>query len=369
MSPRATSKATKRYAEEHPAAPGYYRTWRGLTVSSLGFGSYLGKVTPEAREDYEASALTALRNGVNVLDTAINYRRQASERDLGRALERFGHRDQVLVATKGGFLTGDVDREGSNEEIVQEELLDPGVITLEDIVGGMHCMTPAYLRDQLHRSLQNLGVDAVDVYMVHNPETQLQHDVPRGTFEERLREAFVELERQVDAGRIGVYGLATWDGLRVPPDHDAHVGLERALELAVEAREVVNAEDDVDRTHHLGAVELPVNLAMPEAGTEATQPWEGDLVTALEAAHRADLLVLASASLFQTRVLGRIHDEVRKHLDAEGDLEAAMEFARSAPGVTSALVGMGDPAHAEENTGLMTKREPMPDAVVEMLER
>lgn len=364
----ATPEGTAAYAEATDATPGYFRQARNLTVSSLGLGSYLGDVGPEANEAYRESARRALAGGVNVLDTAVNYRRQQSERDLGQALADHGNREEVLVSTKGGFLAPDVDFDGTNEEWVRRELVDPGVIAPSEVVGNMHCMTPDYLRDQLGRSLENLGLDAVDVYLVHNPETQLQQGVGREEVHQRLRRAFQALEREVDRGRIGCYGVATWDAFRVPPEGEAHLSIRRLLDLARDARDRVNDDEGLDAAPGFGAVQLPVNLAMHEAVTAPTQEADGERVPALEALDGEDLLVLASASLFQGRILGRIPDDVKEVLGADDDVAAAIEFVRSAPAVTTALVGMGSPEHATANLEAMTGREPRPDAVRKMLQ-
>jgi aryl-alcohol dehydrogenase-like predicted oxidoreductase len=366
--PLATPEATDAHAEAADAVPAFFRAARDLTVSSLGMGSYLGDVGPEANEAYRESAWIALERGVNLLDTAINYRRHQSERDLGQALADHGDRQEVVVSTKGGFLQPPADFEGTNEEWVRRELVDEDVVAPSDIVGGMHCMTPDYLRDQLDRSLANLGLEAVDVYFVHNPETQLQQGVDRDEVHDRLREAFAALEREVDRGRIGCYGVATWDAFRVPPEGEAHLGVERILELAREARDRVNEEEGRDADHGFGAVQLPVNLAMHEAVTEPTQEAQGETVPALEALEDRDLLVLASASLFQGRILGRIPDDVKEVLGADDDVTAAIEFVRSAPAVTTALVGMGSPEHARSNVDAMVDREPRPDAVRKMMQ-
>ena len=37
----------------------------------------------------------------------------------------------------------------------------------------MHCMSPAYLENQIERSRRNLGMETIDLFYVHNPESQL----------------------------------------------------------------------------------------------------------------------------------------------------------------------------------------------------
>src|SRR5207253_8215097 len=81
-------------------------------------------------------------------------------------------------------------------------------LPISDIAGGSHCMTPGYLENQLRQSLRNLNVDCVDVYYVHNPESQLSA-VPANEFWRRLRAAFEFLEQAVtrsEERRVGEVG-------------------------------------------------------------------------------------------------------------------------------------------------------------------
>ena len=57
-------------------------------------------------------------------------------------------------------------------------------------------MTPRYLADQLERSRRNLGVQCIDVFYLHNPETQLG-EISKEEFQRRIREAFEFLESAV----------------------------------------------------------------------------------------------------------------------------------------------------------------------------
>ncbi len=362
----ATPAGTKRYAGRHAAAPGYFREWNGLQLSSVGLGSYLGDASPDASRGYQQAALAALEAGCNVLDTASNYRDQLSERDLGVALAHFiaagGARDEVLVTTKAGFLHGDLDE--PMQAYVQSRYVGPGLVELEDLAGGIHCMTPAFLEAELTRSLANLGLDAVDVFFLHNPETQLEAGVASEVFYERIQAAFEYLERQVDAGRIGCYGLATWNALRVPPGQSGHLDLQECLKRAGAARQAISGTAS---DHHLKAVQLPVNVAMTEAHLQPTQRGRLGPQSLLELTLEQDMLVLASASLVQTNVFGRIPPEWSQVLETATDAETCIQFARSVQGVTTALVGMGNPEHAQANLGYATKNSPDPKTVGLML--
>ena len=349
---RATPDGTAAYAARHPqAAQGHFRrVTTGWTLSSIGLGTYLGRSDERTDAGYAAAVDRALALGCNVLDTAVNYRDQRSERALGAALEKLVQdgavgREQVVVATKGGFLPGDSGRPGGPEAYVEQELLRPGVIRVDDVVAGCHCMTPGYLRHQLAASLANLRLAAVDVYYVHNPETQLP-EVSRSEFERRIRDAFAALEEEVADGHIGVYGTATWNGYRAAPGAPDHLELEALVDAAHDV-----AGDD----HHFRAVQLPVNLAMPEAATAATQRRGDGTAPLLDVAAAHGIVVMASASLLQARLARGLPAEVRAALGAElqSDAQRALQFTRSLPGLTTALVGMSNPQHAEENLALV----------------
>ena len=82
-----------------------------------------------------------LELGVNFFDTAIGYQSGTSEQYLGRALRDFARREEVVVATK--FLPR----------------------TNEEIAAGISGQ--AHIRRMLEKSLQNLGMDYVDLYIYH----------------------------------------------------------------------------------------------------------------------------------------------------------------------------------------------------------
>src|SRR6185436_4134128 len=80
-------------------------TATGLTVSSIGIGTYLGDSTDEDDALYESAIARAIRSGVNLIDTAINYRSQRSERAIGAAIQQVlasgdVARDELVVCSK-----------------------------------------------------------------------------------------------------------------------------------------------------------------------------------------------------------------------------------------------------------------------------
>jgi len=94
------------------AAPEHFRSWRGLTLSSVGIGTYLGAEDDATDRSYREAVTRAVAVGINVVDSAVNYRYQRSERAVGVALRDViasggVTRDQVVLATKGGFVPFD----------------------------------------------------------------------------------------------------------------------------------------------------------------------------------------------------------------------------------------------------------------------
>lgn len=344
--PDGTRRFRKRFAMTQPDH--FYRPLAdGAVVSSLGLGTYLGECDDSEDARYTATVIAALGKGVNILDTAINYRCQRSERAIGEALRSVLSnggvtREEVVVCTKGGYIplerTPPATKEGYRG-FLQSEYYGPGIIGPDDVVSGGHCLTPRYLDDQTERSRKNLGLASIDIYYLHNPEQQL--DVrPRPEFLDVMRAAFSALETQVSRGFIGNYGCATWNGFRVAPEARNHLSLEGLVTLA---REVGGEQ------HHFKVIQLPVNLAMTEAVRVPTQIVGSDRVPLLEAAHRLGVSVVGSATLMQSQLTRALPKELHATFPGfNSDARRAIAFAQSLP-LTAALVGMKSVSHLEAN--------------------
>jgi len=348
----ATPEGTRRYRDRmvaRGARPDHFRQVHGLWISTIGMGTYAGLTTDDLDVRYAEAAVLAARRGCNLFDTAINYRHQRSERALGQAIEAIvdegiAARDEIVVATKGGYIPFDEEMPGDPRGYFLLTFIVPGVLGADDVVGGMHCMSPRFLDHQIGRSLVNLGLDSIDLYYLHDPERQAEAVGPE-EFERRLRAALEMLEVKVADGRLAAYGIASWDGCRVAPEAPEHLDLPRLLEIA---REVGGPE------HALRWVQAPVNLAMPEALFRATQSAAGGLrVPLIEAVRRARLALIASAALLHGQLGSGLPAEIDEALPGlDADAQRALQFARSSPGVAAALVGMSRPDHVEENLAL-----------------
>jgi aryl-alcohol dehydrogenase-like predicted oxidoreductase len=346
----ATAEGTLRYAARFQgrAAAGHFREIRGgLVLSSIGIGTYLGEPDEATDGAYTDAVVAAIEGGSNVVDSAINYRFQRSERAVGAALRELFHkgfgRDEIMVCTKAGFLTPDGEMPADPNSYFSHEFLERGVFRVEDIAAGCHCMAPGYLADQLDRSRRNLGLETIDVFYLHNPETQLS-EVPPDEFRRRIREAFLFLEAAVASKQIRAYGMATWNSFREDPKAAGFLSLADMVKIAKDV-----AGDD----HHFRFVQLPFNLAMPEALTRPNQVVEGRSVPMVQAARAAGIALVTSAALLQGQLIKNLPAFVGSALGLKDNASLALQFARSVPGLTTALVGMSQVPHVKANLQLI----------------
>ncbi len=346
----ATAKGTAAYRARlaPPAAEEHFRSWEGLAISSVGLGTYLGEEDAATDQSYRDALARSLELGLNVVDSAVNYRHQRSERSVGAALRSLIEagslsREGVVLATKGGFIPFDGSVPADRDDYLFQTYVRSGILKPRDVVGNSHCMTPRYLADQLEKSRRNLDVETIDVYYVHNPEMQLS-EVDHPTFLGRMRAVFQFLEGAVDEGKIRFYGTATWNGYRQPPTARDFLSLPEFHRLAGEV-----AGD----AHHFRVIQLPYNLAMTEAFTRANQVIGEEAVSLLEAARRLGIYVMTSASIYQGQLARNLPPVIGEFLPGlRTDAQRALQFVRSTPGVGTALVGMKQLAHVEENARL-----------------
>ncbi len=351
----ATADGTWAYRDRFGDSFGrtYFRRFPPGVCSSIGIGTYLGEPTDAVDASYRTALTTALENGINMIDTAINYRCQRSERIVGEVLAETGvDRDAIVVATKGGFLPFDGDRPADPGQYIYEQFVAPGIVDPDRLVRGSHSIEPSVIDALLEQSLSNLGVETIDCYYVHNPETQLLERSPEAVYDS-LEATFVQLERRRAAGDIGCYGLATWNAFCVRPSHEQYLSLPELLDRAARAAAEVGAVESGE-DHGLQVIQLPFNIEMADAFTVDSQSApsgtaDDDPVSVLEYAHEAGLHVVSSASLGQGELAASIPDAVAAELAGDTTAQRAINFARSAPGVTCSLVGMASADHVAEN--------------------
>lgn len=127
----------------------------GVAFPQLGLGTYNLR-----GDDGTAAILAAIENGYRLIDTAVNYENEA---EVGEAVRRSGIRDQLLVTTK---VPG---REHGYDETIHSA----------------------------HASLERLGTDRIDLYLIHWPNPSVDRYV------ETFR-AMIDLQKDGKVGSVGV---------------------------------------------------------------------------------------------------------------------------------------------------------------------
>lgn len=301
---QATESSTKNYADKiwqnNPKiSPNTWRVMEGLTVSKIGFGSY----RTNGNEENKAALKKALLNGVNLIDTSINYMDSESEKFIGETLtdlceKNFIAREEVVVITKGGYLQS-------------EHLLEAEESGIEEIVKVndqlWHSIHPTNLEKQLNQSLDNLNLETIDGYLIHNPEYFIGHALAQTGGERteelenlyygRIEKAFEFLEKMVQEGKIAFYGVSS-NTFGVERQQGDHTNLARVFEAAQNAAQKAWGRK---KRPMFRMIELPINImelgALKNVNTTAHIVDGTEEVSTLELASRMNLAVLANRPL------------------------------------------------------------------------
>lgn len=290
----------------------------GWSASPIGFGGY--RIHQEADSHRQALRL-ALSQGSNLLDTSTNYTDGSSETLIGEVLaELIGtgelERDQVIVVTKVGYV------QGRNLDVVREREASgrpfPEIVEFDESLA--HCISPEFIEDQLTRSLERLGLEKLDVLLLHNPEYFLKANEDHREYYARIRRAFAHLEKEVARGRIQYYGISS-NTFGYPKQAHEFTSLEAVLELARE----------ITPEPKFGVIQFPFNLY--ELGPVFEENNSGKSVT--ELAFEAGLATLINRPLnaFAGNRLIRLADFKgtcgHSGIDLEESLKEALTSAMS----------------------------------------
>jgi aryl-alcohol dehydrogenase-like predicted oxidoreductase len=156
------------------------------------------------------------------------------------------------------------------------------------------------------------------------------------------------------------YGVATWNWLRAATDDP---GFCAVGDLIAAAR------DAAGDSHRFRVIQLPFNMALTEALLLRNQPppTGRTKASALDVCSQYGLAVMASVPLAQGQLAShtaRFPAGLFPGLASPAQI--ALQFSRSAPGVTTAVVGMKDRRHIEENMQL-ARLPPATDSIAAAL--
>lgn len=323
----------------------------GPLVSLVGFGSYRIGLSPSLGHPECRDALEyALNRGVNLIDTSSNYGNGQSELLLGQVLSKLSGegklpRESVVVVTKAGYV------QGNTLEQVQQREKDGRPYDAMFKFGAdlWYCLDPQFLIEQIERSRLRLGLECLDVFLIHNPEYMLKAyeynnlaiDQAQVDFYAQLQKCFAALEGEVQKGHLRAYGVSS-NTLGASSEDPTSVSLSRLIDAA----RAVKAENS------FRVVQCPLNwIEVNPIAVESADADENTLTLAqksgigvlvnrpFNAMHDGGLIRLTRPTVDASEVLD---DAQRKGLEnwsrLSADLEKLAQEQISTPGYEDATL-------------------------------
>ena len=304
-SPEATATFAGRMRTRYPSfEPSAYRSLVGtdLITSKVGYGSY--RVHNQS-EEHSATLKKAIEAGCNLIDTSSNYTDGGSETLIGDVLRdlieaQTIQREEIIVVSKVGYMQG----KNLNEAVQREQVGQPYEEVVKYMEGCWHCIHPDFLVNQWNHSADRLGLETIDVYLLHNPEYFLSDAQKRSrdptdfkdsqeAYYNRIYRAFVQMEQLTLDGKIGCYGISS-NTFPSPESDFEHTSLDRVYEAACRAGATVHGNH---RANHFKVIQLPYNLFEHGAFTTVNNEIDRKNVTVLEGAKSLGIGVLVNRPL------------------------------------------------------------------------
>jgi aryl-alcohol dehydrogenase-like predicted oxidoreductase len=292
----------------------------GLQVPVVGFGSMtIGGIFGPVDDAVSIQALhAAIDAGMRFIDTSDAYGAGHSERVIGRFLRERPDRDQIIICTKGG----------------------------NNMVTGARNFTPEYIRGCVEGSLQRLGIEAIDLYLLHNPSVQ---NLKAG-------DSFELLEKYKAEGKIKHWGVSlnTLEECELAVADGRPAVLQMEYNLLDQEAEGVFAKAKAAGVGVISRVPLKRGLLSGRID-EQTQFVEGD--------RRRNILAPDKLPAMVARVK-RIAEVVADY--GRPLAEVAVRFCISNPDVSLTIPGIRTPEQARANAAAS---EPLPADVLQKLRR
>ena len=290
----------------------------GLNVAVVGFGSMpIGGIYGPVDDTVSTQALhVAIDAGMNFIDTSDAYGAGHSERVIGAFLKDRPDRDQILVCTKGG----------------------------NNMVTGARNFTPDYIRGCVEGSLQRLGIEVIDVYLLHNPTLENM----------QARDSFDVLETYKAQGKIKHWGVS----VNTLPECDYVVASGVPSVMQMEYNVLNQSAADVFARAHAAGVGVISRVPLMRGllsgrfnehptfveGDRRRQMFAPDRLPAMVAKVRPITDIIATSGLSL--------------------VEVAMRFCVSNPHAAVTIPGVRTPEQAKANAAAST---PLPAAVLDKL--
>lgn len=308
-------------------------------MTKIAIGTHLGDFSNEDSKRYIEAISYALTNGITAIDGAINYRGMCSEKDEGIAIRRLIEeglleREDFIVTSKAGLLFGDI-RSGINPKKYLTDILQPKGITAEDFTeydGLYHTLNPAFYQIALEKSLQNLGLETIDIHYIHIPEIT-RAKLTQEKFYDKMETLFQWYESKVNEGKIRSYGIALEFMVQEPEEEKWYFEIEKLQK---------RADNAGNGNSHFKYVLFANNLLYPFGTTVVNQKVNGHRLTLADACKKLGLTTVGSMPF-------AMGDGLDKYTKRE-----LLDFALS--GVDHIIIGSKNIEHIKEVQEIVNRR-------------
>ncbi|NGZ19249.1 aldo/keto reductase [Vibrio aestuarianus] len=313
-----------------------------MPISKIGIGTYLGSDSESDSRGYIESIVKAALLGCNVIDTAINYRGMLSEKNVGEAIKKIidgggATREQLVIATKGGFVPCNWINQEPRESIelqttnfIKNNIL-PVINVNQDVIKNIfnhyHSIDNNYIEYMFNYSLNNLDLDYLDIYYLHNPEKSAEY-LSKDEIYIQIFESFSFLESMVKMGKLKYYGLSTYNAFLHDRDNMFYLDLEIIVELAKKAG---------GEGHHFKYIQLPYNKALRNAGELKNQMYNNVALSTIDSAYCHGINIITNMSLNQVKSKDQY------------SIDDMIQFLIENEKISSSLIGMKKPSRVIEN--------------------
>jgi len=284
-----------------------------MSLAHLGLGTY------RIGNNLTSILASALREGVQFVDTAPNYQSGTAQEYIGKYLSQSDDSNgqdtysDVEISTKVGFIP--------SEETL-EYILKKGIVKESHVV-NRHTIHPEYIKYQINQNIDELRTSKLKYLLLHNPEIQLKN-THISDFEALIYSCFEEMEKAREKGLINSYGVSSWDGFS-NNEKDAPLNVHKLVQIA---------HDVGGNSNGFKIIQTPISLVRLEACSEILLSRKGPLQEATE----NDIIVFSSSPLHGGKLPKSLSPQFIELLGSEVTAaQACLRFTASIPGVDVVL--------------------------------
>jgi len=315
-----------------------------LHYSKVGIGTYLGDLSESVDDKIYNVIIKAIKNGINLIDTAPNYRCERSEMIIGKVVSDSNRKD-LIISTKVGFLPFKQQEPENYNKYFQDRFINSGIINTSDIYGDWQSFHPDYIEWQLNESLNRLNTDYIDIYYLHNPDELLDY-ISLDKFYSIISNAFEFLNKMILLGKIKYIGISTWNGFL---KNENKVDLNKIISIAKNTL-------DSDKFKF---IQVPYNLAMTDYLTKKNQidSKNNKNCSLIYLANSYNIDVMTSAPFYHGKLINIDLPEKIKNMfyNVKNNAELSLKFSLSNPGSNAVLTGVTNTSHLQEIISVLNK--------------